>query len=236
MVRTGKRAVVDRAGVDLKRVLVDTMVSPHDARGASPSRIVTGGTEHSRPPAERGPMFDRCRGDRLGLAFSYDAEGHVAIALKGIGSRTVGRLELVPGGSPPFDSWRAETYGRRWRIDAESRDSGWGFYAREGSSDKAIASARRRGRWRLGSYDLWLTPDRLFRLRCSYLRDGALRNETGDRIATIALGGRAGYVKTWPAAKSDHALALLLLLTVRVALFEQASRVALPSAAGGGYA
>ena len=179
-------------------------------------------------------MFARHRSDRLSLAFSYDVEGHLAIALKDIRSRTVGRLELLPGGTAPFDSWRAETSGRRWRIDAEGRGSSWGFHAREVSSDTVIASARRRRRWRLGSYDIWMAPDRQFRLRCSSLRDGALRNAIGDRIATIGLGGRAGYVKTWPAAKSEPALALLLLLTVRVALFEQASRVALPSAGGGG--
>jgi hypothetical protein len=80
-----------------------------------------------------------------------------------------------------------------------------------------------------------MAPDRQFRLRCSYVRDGALRNDIGERVATVGLGGRAGYVKTWPAAKSEEpALALLLLLILRVALFEQASRVALPSAGGGG--
>ena len=181
-------------------------------------------------------MFARHRSDRLSLAFSYDAEGHLAIALKDIRSRTVGRLELLPGGTAPFDSWRAETSGRRWRIDAEGRASNWGFHAREVSSDTVIASARRR-RWRLGGYDIWMAPDRQFRLRCSSLRDGALRNGIGDRIATIGLGGRAGYVKTWPAAKSEEPpLALLLLLTVRVAVFEQATRVPLPSAVGGGCA
>ena len=211
------------------------MVSPQDAYGASASRIVAGGTEQSPPPAERGPMFDRHRSNRLSLAFSYDGEGRLAVALTDIGSRTVGRLELVPGGTAPFDSWRAETYSRRWRLDAEGRARSWGFHAREISPDNVIASARRR--WRLGSYDIWMAPDRQFQLRCSYLRDGALRNEIGDRIATIGLGGRAGYVKTWPAAKSEEpALALLLMLTVRVALFEQASRVALASAGGGGYA
>ena len=81
-----------------------------------------------------------------------------------------------------------------------------------------------------------MAPNRQFRLRCSYLRDAAVRNEIGNRVATIGLGGRAGYVKTCPAAKSESELALLLLLTVRVALFEQASRVPLPSAGGGGYA
>jgi hypothetical protein len=89
------------------------MVSPHDARGASASRIVSGGTEQSTPSAERGPMFDRYRGHPLSLVFSDDAHGGLAIALKGIGSRTRGRLELVPGGTAPFDSWRAETYGQR---------------------------------------------------------------------------------------------------------------------------
>jgi hypothetical protein len=183
-------------------------------------------------------MFDRHHSDRLSLAFSYDVQGQLAIALKDIRSRTVGRLELVPGGTAPFDSWRAETSGRRWRIDAEGPGGSWAFHAREVSSDNVIASAhRRRHRWRLGSYDIWMAPDRQFRLRCSYLRDGALCNQIGDRIATIGLGGRAGYVKTWPAAKSEEpALALLLLLILRVALFEQASRVALPSAGGGGYA
>ena len=190
------------------------------------------------PPAEHDPMFALHRSDRLSLAFSYDVEGHLAIALKDIRSRTVGRLELLPGGTAPFDSWRAETSGRRWRIDAEGPATSWGFHAREVSSDTVIASARRRRRWRLGSYDIWMAPDRQFRLRCSSLCDGALRNGIGDRIATIGLGGRAGYVKTWPAAKSEEpALALLLLLlTVRVALFEQASRVPLPSAVGGACA
>lgn len=41
-----------------------------------------------------------------------------------------------------------------------------------------------------------MAPDRQFQLRCSSLRDGVLRNGIGDRIATIGLGGRAGYVKT----------------------------------------
>jgi hypothetical protein len=210
------------------------MVSPQDARGASASRIVTGETEQTAPAAERGPIFDRCRSDRLSLAFSYDAEGHVAIAVEDIRSGTIGRLELVPGGTAPFDSWRAETCGQRWRIDVEGGRNSWGFHARDVSSDNVIASAHRR-RWRLGSYDIWMAPDRQFRLRCSSLRDGALRNGIGDRIATIGLGGRAGYVKTRPAAKSEErALALLLLLTVRVALFEQASRIALPTAGGGG--
>jgi hypothetical protein len=181
-------------------------------------------------------MFDRGRGHRLSLVFSDAAEGGLAIALKDIGSRTRGRLELVPGGTAPFDSWRAETYGQRWRIDVQGGPDSWGFHARDVSSENVIASARRR-RWRLGSYDIWMAPDRQFRLRCSYLRDGELRNEIGDRIATIGLGGRAGYVKTWPAAKAEEpALALLLLLLVRVALFEQATRVALPSAGGGGCA
>jgi hypothetical protein len=212
------------------------MVSPRDAYGASASRILAGGTEPRPPPAERGPMFDRHRSDRMSLAFSYDVEGRLVIALEDIGSRTIGRLEIVPGGTAPLDSWRADTYGRRWRLDAEGRGSSWGFHAREVSSDNVVASAHRR-RWRLGSYDIWMAPDRQFRLRCCYLRDGALSNEIGDRIATIGLGGRAGYVKTWLAAKSEEpALALLLLLTVRVALFEQASRVPLPSAGGGGYA
>jgi hypothetical protein len=171
-------------------------------------------------------MLARHRSDHLSLAFSYDVDGHLAIALKDTRSRTVGRLELLPGGTVPFDPWRAETSGRRWRIDAEGRDRSWGFHARELSSDTVIASARRR-RWQLGSYNIWMAPDRQFRLRCSSLSDGALRNGTGDRVATIGLGGRAGYVKTWPAANSEEpALALLLLLlTVRVALFEQASRV-----------
>jgi hypothetical protein len=178
-------------------------------------------------------MFVRQRSDRLSLAFAYDEEGHLAIALNDIRSRTVGRLELLPGGTAPFDPWRAEVSGRRWRIDAEGRRRSWEFHARDVSSDTVIASARRR-RWRVGTYDIWMAPDREFRLRCSSLHDGALRNGIGDRIATIGLGGRAGYVKTWPAAKSEEpALALLLLLTVRVALFEQASRVALPTVGGG---
>ena len=92
------------------------MVSPQDAGDAPASRIVTGETEPTAPAAERAPMFHRYRSDRLSLAFSYDAEGHVTIALKDIRSRTIGRLELVPGGTPPFEPWRAETYGRRWRY------------------------------------------------------------------------------------------------------------------------
>ena len=188
------------------------------------------------PSAERGPMFDRGRGHRLSLVFSEEAAGGLAIALKDIGSRTRGRLELVTGGTAPFDSWRAETYGQRWRIDVQGGPDSWGFYARDVSSDNVIASARRR-RWRLGSYDIWMAADRQLWLRCSSLRDGALRNGIGHRIATVSLGGRSGYVKTWPAATSEEpTLALLLLLTVRVALFEQATRVALPSAGGGGCA
>ena len=81
-----------------------------------------------------------------------------------------------------------------------------------------------------------MAPDRRFRLHCSYLRDGALRNEIGDRVATIDLGGRAGSVKIWPAAKSEPAFVLLLLLSVRVGLFEQASRVSLPGPTGAGSA
>lgn len=211
------------------------MVSPPGACGSSASRIVAHRTDHRPPPSEHGPRFDRSRRDRLSLAFSYDVDCHVAIALKDVGARTVGRLELVPDGVAPLDSWLAETSGRRWRIDAEGRRSSWGFHARDVSSEQVIASARRR-RWRLGTYDIWIAPDRQFRLRCSYLRDGALRNQIGDRVATICLDGREGDIKIWPAAKSEPALALLLLLTVRVALFDQASRVAVPSAGGGGYA
>ncbi|MGB8876314.1 MAG: hypothetical protein WCD11_08355, partial [Solirubrobacteraceae bacterium] len=80
-------------------------------------------------------------------------------------------------------------------------------------------------------------PDRRFRLHCSYMRDAALRNDIGDRVATIDLGGlRAGSITIWPAAKSVPALVLLLLLSVRVELFEQERRVGLPAAGGGGYA
>jgi hypothetical protein len=181
-------------------------------------------------------MFDRYRGDRQSLTFSYDIEGGLAIALKDVGSRTIGRLERVAGGTAPFDSWWAETYGQRWRIDAEGRRSSWAFDAREVSSDNVAASARRR-RWRLGTYDIWMVPDRRFRLHCSYVRGAALRNAVGDRVATIDLGSRrAGSIKIWPAAKSVPALVLLLLLSVRVELFEQASHVGLPPPGGGGCA
>lgn len=179
-------------------------------------------------------MFDRHRGDRLSLAFSYDSDSRLSIALKDTGPRTLGRLELVAGGTAPFDSWLAETYGQRWRIDVDGGRNSWGFHARQVSSDSVIASARRRRRrWSLGTYDIWMTPDRRFRLRCSSLRDGALRNEIGDRVATIDLGGRAGSVKISPAAKSEPAFVLLLLLSVRVGLFEQASRVSLPGPGAG---
>ncbi len=52
-------------------------------------------------------MFHRYRGDRQSLTFSSDIEGGLVIALKDVGSRTIGRLELVAGGTAPFDSWWA---------------------------------------------------------------------------------------------------------------------------------
>lgn len=178
-------------------------------------------------------MLNRYRGDRQSLTFSSDVGGGVTIALKDVGSHTIGKLELVAGGTAPFDSWLAETYGRRWHIDAEGGRNSWAFYAREGSSDSVAASARRR-RWRPGSYDIWMSPDHRFRLHSSYLRGAALRTESGDRVASIDVGGsRAGSIRTWPTATSVPALVLLLLLSVRVELLEQASRVG-PLAPGGG--
>ena len=77
-----------------------------------------------------------------------------------------------------------------------------------------------------------MATGRRFRLRCSYLHNGSLRDEMGHRVATIDLGGRAGSVKRWPAANSEPAFVLLLLLSVRVGLFEQATRVSLPGPTG----
>lgn len=131
----------------------------------------------------------------------------------------------MAGGTAPFDSWWAETQGQRWRIDAEGPRRSLGFYAREVSSDIVAASARRR-HWRLGTYDISMAPDSRFRLHCSYVRDAALRNDIGDRLATIDLSGsRAGSVKIRPASKPVPALVLLLLLSVRIELFEQANRL-----------
>lgn len=180
-------------------------------------------------------MFDRYRGDRQTVTVSYDVGGRIALGLKDGDSRVVGRLEPSGEGTPPFESWWAETGGRRWRIDAEGRRNSWRFSMREDSSDTVTASARRR-RWRLRTYDVWMAPDRRFRLRsASFLGTATLRDDMGGRVAVIDLAGgpeRGDCIKIWRDGTSIRALVLLLLLSVRVEMLEQATNVGVSGPAG----
>jgi hypothetical protein len=181
-------------------------------------------------------MFDRHRGDRLTVTVSYDVGGGIDLALKDGDSRVAGRLEPSGEGTAPFESWWAETGGRRWRIDAEGWRNSWRFSVREDSADSVTASARRR-RWRLGTYDIWMAPDRRFRLRSgsAFLGTTTLRDEMGGRVAIVDLAGgpeRGDSVKIWRDGTSVPGLVLLLLLSVRLAMFEQASHVGLSGPAG----
>ena len=151
-------------------------------------------------------MLNRYRGDRQSLTFSSDVGGGVTIALKDVGSHTIGKLELVAGGTAPLiPGWPKHTAGAGIstpRVDVIAGPS---------TREKAPLTV-----WPLplavvvgdpAPDDIWMSPDHRFRLHSSYLRGAALRTESGDRVASIDVGGsRAGSIRTWPTATSVPAL------------------------------
>ena len=177
-------------------------------------------------PYPRAAMFGRSldRHDRQIVSVSSDSAG--ILTFRDAESRIVGRLERIMDGVRPFESWWADTEGERWRIDVEGRRPDWRFSVREESSGTVTAWARRR-RWRVGTYDIWMAPDRRFRLRTSLWRLTALLDESGVRVATFDIGirpalfgrRRQGY-SVEVSATPTQANVLLLLLGSRVELFE----------------
>lgn len=152
--------------------------------------------------------------------------------------RAIGRLgALQPEhkGVAPLETWEAETYDGVWHIIAEGSRWSWRFAVRRSSSDVVVASAMRH-RWRLGVYDVWIAPGHSHRLQFSTFRqEGTLSDAAGNRVARLAYRpqrSQAAFVDTFAHPTPGPAPSLLLLLALRIGIFDALTRVGF---GGGGF-
>ena len=153
--------------------------------------------------------------------------------------RTIGRLgALQPKrkGVAPLETWEAETYDGVWHIIAEGSRRSWRFAMRRSSSDVVVASAMRH-HWRLGVYDVCIAPDHWHRLQFSTFQvKGTLSDAAGNRIARLVYRpkrSQAAVVDTF-AQPTPGPPPSLLLLALRIAIFDALTRVGFGGVANSG--
>jgi hypothetical protein len=138
--------------------------------------------------------------------------------------RAVARLPVTPGGevSSAADSWQ---------IAVERQGRGWVVVARELVSEEPVGCAYPRG-W-LKGFDLWVAPEREYRLRAkpfSGLR--ILRGELGE-IARFTPGFKRPLVVA-ESVTPDPRLTLVVLLAYEATRYDEQIPVGVGVGGGGG--
>jgi hypothetical protein len=152
--------------------------------------------------------------------FRWNADADLVLVA---GTLEVGRLHSLGTVNFPLERWWVQTEAGSWQVDAEGTRRDWSFVVRSVRGDEVAASARRH-RWRLGRFDLWLSPGHAYRLAWHAVGCTEVTDSAGERVATVDWLSRnrepAGTITIWRAPESAVELALLLLLTLRVSLFQ----------------
>ena len=171
------------------------------------------------------------------LTVLYGGDGKLVAVDKG--QRAIGRLgALQPEhqGIALLDPCIAETCDGVWHIVAEGSRRSWRFSVRRPSSYVEVASAMRH-RWRLGLYDVWIAPDHWHRLQFSMFGEGGtLSDAAGNRIARLVcrpMQSPVAVVDTFAHPTPGPAPSLLLLLALRIGIFDASTKV-VPAGGGGG--
>lgn len=172
------------------------------------------------------------------LTVLYGGDGRLVVVDEC--QRAIGRLGVLQPERKRvalLDTWEAETCDGVWNIIAEGSRWSWHFAMRRSSSYVVVASAMRH-RWRLGVYDVWIAPGHRHRLQFStFRREGTLSDATGNRIARLVCHperSQAAVVDTFAHSTPGPTPSLLLLLALRIGIFDAFSKVGLDGGGAGG--
>ena len=117
-------------------------------------------------------------------------------------ARVVARLPVTPGG-------QVSSAADCWRVAVERQGRGWVVVAREPVREEPVGCAY--PRWWLTAFDLWVAPEREYRLREKpFSGTWILRGELGE-IARFT-SGRERTIVLAESVTADPQLALVVLL------------------------
>jgi hypothetical protein len=208
-------AVVRLPAGDLTDVIAS--VSAHTAVPVLPARAL------ARPEvdAHRAPRLYRWSPEAGEVVhLRWTTSGELAMA---VGSLEVGRLRSLGAFDFPLEKWWLYTAAGSAQIVAEGTRREWRFVVRTVDSGEALATARRH-RWRLSRFDLRLGSGESYRLAFHAMRRTELTDHAGQLVATVDWHRHdrdpAGTITLARPSASAAQLALLLLLIVRVTLFQ----------------
>jgi hypothetical protein len=169
-----------------------------------------------------GPELRRVSLGSQRLQVAYEAGQFV---VRGAAGNAMWRLRETGEGEAPFRSWQAQTPDDCWSIYTEGTRRRWRFAVGGESTDPVVAVAYRH-RWRLSTWDIWTVADRWYLLRFPSGRPGSLTDDEHAGLARLSYQPRRdSFIEVEREADAVPGLAMLLLLSLRIAIFTDATRV-----------